>query len=198
MVYRPVLGLVLAGGDSKRMGEDKALLPFNNDTLLAHMQGIVAETSVDEVRVSRNGAPPIHYIQDLITGRGPLSGIHAAATQFPQHDLLVVPVDIPLIRAHSLNALLKAGQRHTKNARYKASTHAGTKPVKAHNLPIFLHNTLEFRQLLTSTLSNTESSSVYTFVSQFDLIEMPIDFENELTNINTLLDFEALQQTSMK
>lgn len=175
------------------MGADKALLPFKDETLLAHMQNILNDTAADEVRVSRNGAPPDNYVQDLIPHRGPLSGIHAAAVLFPLYDILAVPVDIPLIEAQSLNALILAGQTQSKNARFTASTSAANKLKKAHNLPLFMLNTQEFRQNLTSLLTNTQSSSVYSFVSQFDLQEIPIDNDLELSNINTPSDFDSLR-----
>ena len=48
-------GFVLAGGKSRRMGTDKALLPWNGNTLLDHMTRTIG-TVADSVRiVGRDG-----------------------------------------------------------------------------------------------------------------------------------------------
>lgn len=71
---------ILAGGESRRMGENKALIDINGSTLLE----IIAEqlSDFEEVVIVGNKESYQHLvfrvIEDIIPSKGPLSGIHAA------------------------------------------------------------------------------------------------------------------------
>lgn len=89
---------ILAGGKSRRMGRDKALLPFGGRTFVE----AIAEALRPLVRrvrvVGRAPAPPLGDTQpDLRPGLGPLSGIHAALATAEASRVLVVACDLPLV-----------------------------------------------------------------------------------------------------
>ncbi len=46
-----ISAVVLAGGESKRMGQPKMLMPWGESTVLAHVIGILKEGGVDEILV---------------------------------------------------------------------------------------------------------------------------------------------------
>ena len=87
------VGVVLAGGRSSRMGQDKAALPWNGQSLLAHMQQVLCEAGVSRVVLS--GRHP-QAVSDRIPELGPLGGLASVAETLPDGFLLVVPVDTPL------------------------------------------------------------------------------------------------------
>lgn len=96
-------GLVLAGGASRRMGQDKAALQLDGETLLARAERLLA-AEVGPVWVAgqlqhRRGLP------DSDACRGPLAGIAGAlAALRGQIDALVVmPVDMPLLPAAAVS-----------------------------------------------------------------------------------------------
>ena len=100
---RPCIGLILAGGRSKRMGEDKARLPLAHTDLLAWQVARLADCC-DQVVVS--GDYPEHAaVPDVLPGLGPLAGLHAAALRFPNAALWALPVDMPGLRPERLQAL---------------------------------------------------------------------------------------------
>ena len=90
------IGVVLAGGQSRRMGRDKALLPWGDGTLLSHMQQRLRASGLGRVVVSGE-YPHCEAIPDRFAACGPLGGLGSIAAALPDADLLVVPVDMPLV-----------------------------------------------------------------------------------------------------
>ena len=108
-------GIVLAGGRSTRMGQDKASLPFGDDTLLTRAIRLVGSVA-DEVIVvvqSEQGSSnlalglPVRVVFDPIENLGPLAGI-AAGLAASNSDLnLIVACDMPLIKPAVLRRLVE-------------------------------------------------------------------------------------------
>jgi molybdopterin-guanine dinucleotide biosynthesis protein A len=84
-------GFILAGGQSRRMGRDKAALEWGNSSLLDHMVELLS-TVAGRVRVVGRGELP-----DRIPGKGPLGGILTALEATETAETLVVAVDLPLL-----------------------------------------------------------------------------------------------------
>ena len=97
------IGALLAGGRSRRMGRDKALLPVGEGTLLDHMLARLRTLPLAEVVVCRD-APGC--LADALPGLGPLGALHSLSLHYPGSTLLLVPVDMPLLGAATLEALL--------------------------------------------------------------------------------------------
>ena len=85
MQRKGVTCVILAGGQGKRMGtKNKALIPFNNSTLIEHaIQAL--KPQVDEIIISANRdlsylkALGFTVIEDQTKNQGPLIGIVSAA-----------------------------------------------------------------------------------------------------------------------
>ena len=101
-------GFVLAGGQSSRMGRDKALLSFAGRPLIAHALSILREAglpvSIAGVNpqagdLQENGAlatfAPI--VEDPQPGLGPLAGICAVLASVGTRYVVFLPVDLPLL-----------------------------------------------------------------------------------------------------
>ncbi|MFZ5655078.1 MAG: molybdenum cofactor guanylyltransferase [Pseudomonadota bacterium] len=102
------IGALLAGGRSRRMGTDKALLAVGGGTLLDHMLAKLRALPLDEVVICRD-APGC--LADALPGLGPLGALYSLSLAYPGRELLAVPVDMPLLRAATLSALLGGGDR---------------------------------------------------------------------------------------
>lgn len=99
------IGVVLAGGLSSRMGRDKALLAWQGRPLIERQLAVLRAAGVDDVRVSGDRAA-YGGIADAIPQAGPLGGLAGVArAQAEDVDLLVVPVDMPLLQAGLLQRL---------------------------------------------------------------------------------------------
>jgi molybdopterin-guanine dinucleotide biosynthesis protein A len=106
-------GFVLVGGNSSRMGQDKACLPFQGKTLVEHVAAAVAEAAGSVTLV---GAPEryatlgLPMLADTRTGAGPLAGIHTALGASLAAWNLIVACDMPGISASFLRSLMAAAE----------------------------------------------------------------------------------------
>jgi len=108
-------GWVLVGGLSRRMGRDKAWLPFGSAGTLgqnvARLVAAAAGTATlvgDPDRYRSLGYP---VIPDLYPGQGPLGGILTALTHTPADWNLVAACDMPGLTAEFLNKLLDTARQ---------------------------------------------------------------------------------------
>lgn len=99
-------GAVLAGGDSSRMGHDKAALVIGASPLWQRQVLVLRAAGAALVGVVRRpgqsalGLPPeIGLWLDSAQGIGPLAGLHAALLACPTGWLAVVATDMPRIQA---------------------------------------------------------------------------------------------------
>jgi molybdopterin-guanine dinucleotide biosynthesis protein A len=99
---QPMLTIVVqAGGESRRMGEDKALRPFLGKPLIQRVLDRV-QPLADELLVTTNspenyGFLKLPLIPDILPGRGALGGLYTAL-QAAQHDLVaIIACDMPFV-----------------------------------------------------------------------------------------------------
>ena len=102
-----LIGVVLAGGQSRRMGRDKAMLVYAGAPLIEHMIGLLQQSGCSAAYVSGD-FPQYQSISDEFYQRGPLGGLHSIAQRFPNQQVLVVPVDMPDLSVNSLQRLAAA------------------------------------------------------------------------------------------
>ncbi len=106
-------GLVLAGGKSRRMGRDKALLERDGQSQLAWMNALLAR-HVDRVFISTRNEQAedaerarFERIVDRDGLEGPAAGILSAIGEHPDVDWVVVACDLPNIDDDTLAFLLE-------------------------------------------------------------------------------------------
>lgn len=115
---RPILGLVLTGGQSSRMGRDKAALAYHGEAESRRVFGLLSKVC-SQVFIScradqadepgRKGLPQIH---DVWPGKGPLSGLLAAFDARPDATWLVAACDLPRLDAEVLDTLVAGRDPH--------------------------------------------------------------------------------------
>lgn len=100
-----LIGVVLAGGRSSRMGRDKAQLDWHGVSLLDRMCRILLDAGVARVVVS--GDRPGHdCVPDVEPERGPGFAVSGVLATLPADaTALVVPVDMPLLTPALLRML---------------------------------------------------------------------------------------------
>jgi molybdopterin-guanine dinucleotide biosynthesis protein A len=110
---RPVIGVVLAGGKSRRMGHDKARIVFRGAQMLTRTADLLGAL-VDEVVVAGRDPEPhglaLPYLIDDIAGLGPAGGILTALRSLGG-PILTVSCDLPFIDPATLTHLLAEASR---------------------------------------------------------------------------------------
>lgn len=111
--------LLLAGGKSSRMGEDKAGLLLNGESFLSCQIKKAEKLGIREVYVSGHNVGEcvfrnekikssihIQVSSDIYRERGPLGGLHACMKTMDTPYCLVLPVDVPQLPVKMLEDLL--------------------------------------------------------------------------------------------
>lgn len=96
-----IAGVVLMGGQSTRMGKDKSTIIWKNDSLLNHQYQLIksvckeAYLSINSSQISKV-SPDYPCIVDEYDEIGPIGGIFTCLNNL-KSDLLVIPIDMPLL-----------------------------------------------------------------------------------------------------
>lgn len=104
---------ILAGGASRRMGSDKALLLWRGKPLLQHTAELLQQSAGNCTIVAPAGRYESYgypILVDQWPGEGPLGGILTALEQSTTDCNLIVAVDMPDLQAALLTALLDAAR----------------------------------------------------------------------------------------
>jgi len=103
--------IILAGGQSRRMGRDKASLDLLGVSFLESQLETARMLGVDDVLISCPHDIDERCIPDELPDRGPLGGLHACMKRARHDRCIVLSVDVPLLPASLLRELAEAHLR---------------------------------------------------------------------------------------
>lgn len=123
------LGVVLTGGLSSRMGEDKAKLMRNCTNMLDFSKSLLLDIGLSNVVVSGGFQQTNNrqQVTDIVEKAGPVGGIYSVIKTHKPQAILVLPVDLPLMTSHALTKLKQVGELSGKACFYQD-----------HNIPLYL------------------------------------------------------------
>jgi molybdopterin-guanine dinucleotide biosynthesis protein A len=102
---RPLTGVLLVGGASRRFGAPKALAVFDGETLIDRGRRVLAAACDEVLVVGKAGELPFEVIDDATDLRAPIAGV-VAGLRAATHDVVVfLPVDCPSITPEVLRQL---------------------------------------------------------------------------------------------
>ncbi len=172
-----VLGVLLNGGQSRRMRTDKGMLSIDGLTNVDRVHALLSQCQVTEVITSGQQEDSI---ADLYPQGGPLSGILSVILAKRPAAIVAVPIDMPLLTPKAINALIKQGLAHQKACCYES-----------YSLPVFIPVT----DLLIDTLTGEFESERYQqdgkgpsfryLMSKIGCCYLPAVGSHELINTNT-------------
>jgi molybdopterin-guanine dinucleotide biosynthesis protein A len=182
---------ILAGGNSTRMGTDKAFVTIDGRTLLARTLE-VAKSVTPDVRIVGNAgkfAPFAPVVEDIFPGCGPLGGIHAALRSSPAELNLILAVDVPFVSFALLQFLIKRARNSVATITVPR-TNQGWQPLCA-----------IYRREFAHAAEKALRASRYRIDALFDQVEIQVIGLEELEsagfspkifhNLNTKEDLEA-------
>ncbi|NJN68504.1 MAG: molybdenum cofactor guanylyltransferase [Chloroflexaceae bacterium] len=119
----PTTGVILAGGHSRRLQQDKRKLRLwgeDGPTLLEHTLALITPLC-DEIVVVLNDPwewqdLPARLVPDLRAGMGPAGGLVAGLTASRCSHALVVGADMPLLNPHLLARMVRSPHRSEAEA----------------------------------------------------------------------------------
>ena len=106
----PVTGVILAGGQSRRMGQNKAFLQLGDDPLIVHVIRRLRLVTDDLLLITNNHTEyahlglPMH--SDILPDAGALGGIYTGLMHASQEAILCVGCDSPFLQPKLLSYLV--------------------------------------------------------------------------------------------
>ncbi len=106
-----LIGIVLAGGESTRMGRDKSELQYHDKMQRQHMFEMLT-VFCKKTFISCNAEQAktifdLPVIRDRFHKTGPMGGILSTFELFPDHAILTVPCDLPFLNAETIACLIE-------------------------------------------------------------------------------------------
>lgn len=166
-----VLGVVLAGGKSRRMGRDKSAIEIGGVSMLSRAVDSLSEV-FDSVVIAGDSTVDIATVVDVIPHGGPLSGLDAVYRDSGGRALFVLAVDLPFVDAEIIRVVVGSG----------VASHGAKVPVTHGRMqPLCGLYGSELGGLVREHLES-DDRSMFGFIAsieQVELVEMdPAAFEN--------------------
>jgi len=205
------VGVILAGGLSSRMGQDKAQLQRTlnspvqgsqfSQSMLDFSQQLLRDAGITHTIISGDN----HQIPDMIKNAGPVGGIFSVLNHYPEHlqprALMIIPVDLPLMTSQYLAKLKLTGELSQKASFFSDYQQ------RIHHLPLYLPNNVYLQTFLAQTftkqnlasMSSNDSSkksgpSVKAMLANIPHVSVPNSNKYVLFNSNTPVQWQQAQQ----
>jgi molybdopterin-guanine dinucleotide biosynthesis protein MobB len=179
-------GAIIAGGQSSRLGFNKALLPFQGKPVIERMLETLSPI-VSSIKIIANNPADYQFLNietvpDIRPGCGPLSGIHTALSLSNTEYVLIVSCDLPLLTASTLGPLLLK--------------------YPGYDITMFKHKLFEplcavYRRTCLPALEELIDHGEYRIIDLFPALNtriIRIDQSDEFQSMNTKEDYERLQK----
>ncbi|WBA40985.1 NTP transferase domain-containing protein [Hymenobacter canadensis] len=179
----PLRGLVLAGGRSQRMGQDKGKLAYHGQEQRAYAAELLAPFCQDvHVSCRPDQIVELEYaglrpLPDAFADLGPLSGILSALRLDPNAAWLVVACDLPFLSKTTLAHLVQHRQPARMATAFQSPENEWPEPL------ITIWEPASYPQLLRF-LSLGYSCPRKTLINS-DVAVLPAPAPQELRNVNT-------------
>lgn len=180
-----VTGIILAGGKSTRMGQDKAFMQWNGKSFLQHV--IDAALPVCDAILLSGDQPELQkfgftIVNDLRDGEGPVTALAGCFRQVKTDVALVLSCDVPQIRTADLELLIKNHQPENDVTLYT---------YQDRQMPLVAVYGRSCFSFFEEAFQNRQRK-LFDVLSKLKVQEVAFTGEQGLQNINTTKDFAEI------
>ena len=109
-MYDDITGIILSGGKSTRMGENKSLMKIGTKTIIEHVKDLM-QSLFSKVILITNDPDEYNFLnlemhKDIYFRMGPLAGIHSGLTHSSTDKNFIISCDIPLMSSEMIRYLV--------------------------------------------------------------------------------------------
>jgi len=187
MLQEQASAIIMAGGDSDRMGTDKSMLPIGGRPMIQIIYEQLRGT-FDHILISANESESLAFlgakiVPDRTPKEGPLMGIASALEASANEFNFVVACDIPRIDLHLVRRMLTEAN--------DVDMVIPTTGQRWHE-PLFA----VYRKSALSAINQTLASGKRRISDVFPHCKVKyLELETELSNLNTMADYEEFRRS---
>jgi len=182
--------VVMAGGESRRMGTDKSMLSVKGQSIIESICEQLRD-SFDEIIISSNQVDKFAFlglkvVSDKEPEQGPLMGIASALEASTNEYNFVVACDIPIINLNYVNRMLTEANESQADIVIPVSGKEKYEPLFA-----------IYSKRIIEAIHETLSSGKHKIIDVFPLCtvkHIEMDDTDWFININTKADYETFQK----
>ena len=180
-------GILMAGGKSLRMGQDKSQLQYQGQSFAQRGIGLLSLFCSEIIVSASQGAWPnsVRVVPDAYPGIGPMGGLHACLQACTHQCALVLPCDSPLLEKEAIAQLIESSSTGRPTV---FSKNGFPEPL----VGIYPKSSLPIIEKLIA--QKEYSLQALLKLSSALCIEIGPTIERQFSNINTPSDFENLCQ----
>ena len=189
-----MLGVVLCGGQSTRMGSDKGLLKLDAytyiwaksaaDKLSALSLPVVISVNPGQYETYRSFFAADSLVKDneKLSIKGPLYGVLSVHLQYPTEDLLVTACDMPLMESFVLQDLLALSSKESDKDAFVFTNHGEPEPLCGIYTAKGLASVFQLYQK-----GELKKHSMKFMLEQLSISKIPVDsnYEKYFQNFNS-------------
>jgi molybdopterin-guanine dinucleotide biosynthesis protein A len=107
VAHRPLTGVLLVGGASRRFGAPKAYARLDGETLAERAWRVLGDACAERIAVGKQGELdlPFEVVDDGVDVRAPIAGVVAGLRAAASDVAVFLPVDCPRVTADVLHTL---------------------------------------------------------------------------------------------
>lgn len=114
-IFHDIVGVLLAGGKSRRFGKPKAFASFEEQDFWKYSIDAMSENTDQQIIISQpdlvsrfKGKTSCEILEDdeSVMGKGPLAGIYTAIKHKRAKWYVIISCDVPLIKRQTIHSLL--------------------------------------------------------------------------------------------
>ncbi|MDC1326811.1 molybdenum cofactor guanylyltransferase [Ulvibacter sp.] len=183
-----ITGIILAGGKSSRMGEDKGFLKLNGKTFMSSIIAALNPIVGEIIIVSNNSEYDVFNLKrvaDSMEDSGPLAGLYSGLLHSETENNIVLSCDVPLISTSVLKKLLEGAPSEAEVIQFESE--GKTMPLVAMYKKKCRHHFLKLLQ--------TNERRLRFAIDQLDVKTITLDSElgKTVRNINTISELKDLK-----